>query len=446
MSQTSQKNLLTMDKNYFFLIILSFFPALILAQSIGDYGVISNGDWSDPDTWGIWNGSQFINDGTYPGEEGGTYDVYIIGNHTVNLDISVNGSFNSLIIGDEDGSLDLLNIVGNNVSRYLNTKTIHVKTDGQIKWENKTDLSLPAYVNIILDDDNGFYNDTACNVNRTITIGGEVYAVCNGSGAQSFEDINTGGGVDFSPQLSIDKVSITSGYSAVGDVIDYQITVTNTGLSDLEDVRVNDPLIGLNTIISNLNSGVTSGTYTGQYTITQADIDRGYVSNTAYATFGGNVVSSSDGYDVIMSLYPIKVIPSTTNCTNGYNYNVELAYTFLIVGNPPSNLYTLQGNLNCGGQSTFFDLPNAGGSGTTVTVGNQWRSASDCNTVTPQDLDCEIFDVQIQGPGLNYTNVQVDGVSGVYFVKAEDTEIVYMTEVFDTVISNRNKTYRVNKD
>ncbi|MCK5678762.1 MAG: hypothetical protein KAH72_09850, partial [Flavobacteriaceae bacterium] len=66
-----------------FFLFTIFFQGI--SQNIGDYGSIANGNWDDSATWGVWNGSAYITDGTYPGENSGSYDVYIVGGFTVGL-------------------------------------------------------------------------------------------------------------------------------------------------------------------------------------------------------------------------------------------------------------------------------------------------------------------------------------------------------------------------
>ncbi|HOW15748.1 PGF-CTERM sorting domain-containing protein, partial [Methanosarcina sp.] len=77
-----------------------------------------------------------------------------------------------------------------------------------------------------------------------------------------------------------------------GDVISYQINVTNTGNSSLTNVTVTDSLLGnLTDPVESLNSdGILeveeTWTYSGNYTVTQADIDSngggdGFINNTA---------------------------------------------------------------------------------------------------------------------------------------------------------------------
>lgn len=95
-----------------------------------------------------------------------------------------------------------------------------------------------------------------------------------------------------SPAVDLVKTATprrVAGIPAVGDIIDYAFQVTNTGKTPLLNVTVTDPLIGLawvnNTPIARLNPGVVDTTsYTATYTLTQADLDRGTVPNTATVT------------------------------------------------------------------------------------------------------------------------------------------------------------------
>src|SRR5690606_26485381 len=91
----------------------------------------------------------------------------------------------------------------------------------------------------------------------------------------------------------------TTAYNAVGDVLEYTITVTNTGNVTLENIEVNDALTGLTETIASLApNGVE--TFTTTYTITQADLDNGSVLNTATATGedpDGNPVDPEDPTD-----------------------------------------------------------------------------------------------------------------------------------------------------
>jgi LPXTG-motif cell wall-anchored protein len=72
-------------------------------------------------------------------------------------------------------------------------------------------------------------------------------------------------------------------YLNVGDRIDYTITVTNTGDVVLTDIRVVDPLIGLDLLIDQLGVGEI-WEHLGSYDITGDDIDAEKVINTVTVT------------------------------------------------------------------------------------------------------------------------------------------------------------------
>lgn len=112
-------------------------------------------------------------------------------------------------------------------------------------------------------------------------------------------------------------------------------------------------------------------------------------------------ISATTGYTVNVHIVPIELVKPTT-CAWGYNYNVRLAYDIEFVGSgAPSSMYTLQGNLICGSQSLFFNLPNTGGSGVVTTTSNPWRGATDCATAELNTLSCFTVRLQISGPGIS---------------------------------------------
>ena len=68
--------------------------------------------------------------------------------------------------------------------------------------------------------------------------------------------------------------------AAVGDIINYTFTITNTGNVTLTNVVVEDPLVTISGVaIASLAPGVTdSTTFIASYVITQQDIDAGLLS------------------------------------------------------------------------------------------------------------------------------------------------------------------------
>lgn len=132
------------------------------------------------------------------------------------------------------------------------------------------------------------------------------------------------------------------------------------------------------------------------------------------------VVSSTDGYQVNISIIPRAIIVSTTDCPWGYNYNVQLDYQVSFSGsNIPSSLYTLQTTISCGGQSnSYYTLPLSGGSGTSVTSNNPYipnggsayyyPTYPDCQHATVQTLNCNSISVLINGPGIPTQTISCD--------------------------------------
>ncbi|MDY8137907.1 gliding motility-associated C-terminal domain-containing protein, partial [Aquimarina sp. 2201CG5-10] len=85
------------------------------------------------------------------------------------------------------------------------------------------------------------------------------------------------------PELTLTKTSSVGGTGAVGDIITYTFSVENTGNVTIDNVTIDDVLTGsvnLPIAPSTLAPGAI-GTATATYTITQADIDAGVVSNSA---------------------------------------------------------------------------------------------------------------------------------------------------------------------
>ena len=108
------------------------------------------------------------------------------------------------------------------------------------------------------------------------------------------------------PALTIEKVATETSFSAVGDVIHYTITVTNTGNVTLTNITVVDPLTDLDQIIASLAPGDFE-TITTSYIIDLADLNAGEVENTATAssTFGGNDYNDSDTENVPAVTTPV---------------------------------------------------------------------------------------------------------------------------------------------
>ena len=98
-----------------------------------------------------------------------------------------------------------------------------------------------------------------------------------------------------SPSYTITKSVVGGSANQAGNVLTYEITLVNTGNVSLVGANASDPL--LDPLNGPIESGTTDGvlgvgetwTYSGDYTVTQADIDSngggdGDIDNTASAT------------------------------------------------------------------------------------------------------------------------------------------------------------------
>ncbi len=84
-------------------------------------------------------------------------------------------------------------------------------------------------------------------------------------------------------ELTINKTAAEDEFNAVGDVLNYTIVVTNTGYATITDINVVDDLTGDSWFIDVLQPGESETFYTS-YTITQDDLDAGFVLNTVIAS------------------------------------------------------------------------------------------------------------------------------------------------------------------
>jgi uncharacterized repeat protein (TIGR01451 family) len=127
------------------------------------------------------------------------------------------------------------------------------------------------------------------------------------------------------PALTIVKSACPTNYSTVGQTITYIYNVTNSGNVNIKGpINIIDSLI--NGLISIYNTDLGPGQSTfglATYTITQADIDAGSVTNSAYAT-NNNIDSNTVTLKVtavqIPALTIVKSVSPTTYSTVGHYY------------------------------------------------------------------------------------------------------------------------------
>ncbi|MFJ4225164.1 hypothetical protein ACIPYT_13105, partial [Microbacterium sp. NPDC089695] len=97
--------------------------------------------------------------------------------------------------------------------------------------------------------------------------------------------------IDSTAGLTLDKSASQTDDLVVGDVVTYTFTITNSGTATIDGIALSDPLAGLSTIAFGTWPGAAgtlaprgSVAATATYTVTQADVDAGGISNTATVT------------------------------------------------------------------------------------------------------------------------------------------------------------------
>jgi len=106
-----------------------------------------------------------------------------------------------------------------------------------------------------------------------------------------------GGTTNENPALSLEKTALSAKYDTVGQKITYNYVVKNTGNVPITEPMVTDDKLG---IVSRSGATLEPGsiiTVIVIYTITQADLDAGSVTNVANATgtYKGNEIKSNTG-------------------------------------------------------------------------------------------------------------------------------------------------------
>lgn len=158
-----------------------------------------------------------------------------------------------------------------------------------------------------------------------------------------------------------------------GDVVDFTFMVTNLGDLDLHDVGLADRMAGLSAITyhwpgadGTLQAGQVM-TAVAQYTLTQADIDAGSVSNTA-STAGtpptGDAVTDDDTATVVLPAAPALVLVKTATHSGAAAWDtgdvVSYRFTLTNTGNVTETGVTI-GDPMAGLSAIEYSWPGAPG-------------------------------------------------------------------------------------
>ena len=109
------------------------------------------------------------------------------------------------------------------------------------------------------------------------------------------------------PAIVIDKVAGTPSGDTAGSTVPYMFVVTNVGNVTLDTVLVDDPKVGAVSCPTDILLPQASTTCSALYTLTQADVDAGTVTNVAGVTASapsGDVVSATDHTETVIASNP----------------------------------------------------------------------------------------------------------------------------------------------
>ena len=145
------------------------------------------------------------------------------------------------------------------------------------------------------------------------------------------------------PALTLTKTSDATEPVAVGDAITYSFEVDNTGNVTLTAVTVTDPLPNLSAIdcgdgtpsIASLAPADEPVTCTATYTVTQADIDAGAITNTASVTGtppggGDPIPPATDTLTVDADQVSALTLVKTAEPTTATSAGDEITYSFVV--------------------------------------------------------------------------------------------------------------------
>jgi uncharacterized repeat protein (TIGR01451 family) len=108
--------------------------------------------------------------------------------------------------------------------------------------------------------------------------------------------------------LDLEKSATPATYNAVGQIIIYSFDVENTGNVTLTDLAINDSRVTVTCSMTTL-APAASTTCTGAYTITQADVNNGSVTNTATAS--GDGPQGQDAADSDSAIVSVRLVSTS---------------------------------------------------------------------------------------------------------------------------------------
>lgn len=247
---------------------------------------------------------------------------------------------------------------------------------------------------------------------------GEVVNTAEASGTPPMGEAVTGSdGVTVilsqEPSLSVAKSTTAAPYDTVGQVISYDIIVSNTGNATLSDVTVTDSAADAGSVVCGRSTPAmlapgSALTCTANRTVSQADLDDGSVVNTASAAgtdpTGGAVGDDSDAVTVDADQQPeARTVKTGVAETLGDGtFRVQYDVTVENIGNVTLTGVTIEDDLNATFGGYTFDVESASSADLTVNPafdGSAVTTVTGPDVLAPGDSGTVTLTVVVQSPG-----------------------------------------------
>ena len=168
----------------------------------------------------------------------------------------------------------------------------------------------------------------AGSVTNTVTLTG---TPSSGTLAPAIDDLTINATV--APAWTVVKSSTDTTYAAVGDVLDYAYLVTNTGNVTINAIAIADDRTTNETCPAASLAAGASMTCTATYTVTQADLDAGSVTNTVTMTgtpSSGTLAPAIDDLTINATANPAWTVVKSSTDTTYAAVGEVLDYSYLV--------------------------------------------------------------------------------------------------------------------
>ena len=241
---------------------------------------------------------------------------------------------------------------------------------------------------------------------------------------QATDDVTT---KEAEPELTVTKEADKTEDAEVGDVINYTVTVENTGNVTVTGITLSDTLVTLTEPAFSLAPGAKKEiTYT--YTVVQADVDAGTIENTATATgkdpSDEEVTDSDDETVTTVEAAAELTVTKTANPTSNVAKDGVITYTVTVTnsGNVTVKDITLE--------DTLVTLPEDKAAIGTLAPGAS-KEITYTYTATQADVDAGQIDNTATATGKDPKNTDVSGTASAKVTTVESDAKLEITKTAD---------------